>query len=300
MKAMILAAGLGTRLRPLTLNRPKVLMPVGNRPMIDRVIEYLKIYGFDELIVNAHHHKEQLAAHLDGGRPFGLNIQVKPEPCILGTGGGIKNTEDFWDDAPFVVINGDIFTDIDLTLACEVHQKAGSLVTLVLHDCEPFNQVLTDEDLDIIDISPKVRSGRLAFTGIHIMDPDILSHIPGGQFSDIIDCYLGLIRERLPIRAYVSKGHYWRDVGTISSYLLANQEVLQENRFLAGPGCRIDESAVIKEWAVIGRETVLEEGAEVGRSVLWEKVTVKKGIRVMDSVVTSSKEVRENLVGKIL
>jgi len=100
MKAMILAAGLGTRLRPLTLSRPKALMPVGNRPMIDRVIEYLKRCNIDELIVNAHHQKEQLVAHLDNGWPFGLNIRVKVEPKILGTGGGIKNTEGFWDDKP--------------------------------------------------------------------------------------------------------------------------------------------------------------------------------------------------------
>ena len=300
MKAMILAAGLGTRLRPLTLSRPKALMPVGNRPMIDRVIEYLKEYNVDELIVNAHHHKEQLVAHLDDGRPFELNIRVKVEPEILGTGGGIKNTEGFWDDEPFVVINGDILTDIDLIRAYQAHQKGDSLITLILHDCEPFNQILINERLDIMDIAPKARPGRLAFTGIHIIEPEILSHIPNDRFSNIVDCYQKLIREGSPIRAYVSKGHYWRDVGTIGNYLLANKEVLKEAHFLSGPGCRIHESARLREWAVIGKDTNLEEEVEIRRSVLWERVRVKKGLRVIDSIVTSSKEVREDLVGKIL
>ena len=300
MKAMILAAGLGTRLRPLTLSRPKALMPVGNRPMIDRVIEYLKEYNVDELIVNAHHHKEQLVAHLDDGRPFELNIRVKVEPEILGTGGGIKNTEGFWDDEPFVVINGDILTDIDLNRAYQAHQKGDNLITLILHDCEPFNQILINERLDIMDIAPKARPGRLAFTGIHIIEPEILSHIPNDRFSNIVDCYQKLIREGSPIRAYVSKGHYWRDVGTIGNYLLANKEVLKEAHFLSGPGCRIHESARLREWAVIGKDTNLEEEVEIRRSVLWERVRVKKGLRVIDSIVTSSKEVREDLVGKIL
>jgi len=299
MKAMILAAGLGTRLRPLTLKRPKALMPVGNRPMIDRVIEYLKRYNTDEIIVNAHHHQEQLVAHLDKGRPFGLNIRVKVEPEILGTGGGIKNTEGFWDDEPFVVINGDILTDIDLIRAYEAHQRAGNLVTLILHDYASFNQVRINKELDILDIAPEASPGRLAFTGIHIIDPEILSYIPKDRFYNIIDCYQKLIREGSPIRAHISKEHYWRDVGTIESYLFANKEVLQENQIMAGPGCRIHESARLKEWAVIGKDTRLEEGVEIRRSVLWERVRVKKGLRVIDSIVTSSKEVREDLVGQV-
>jgi len=300
MKAMILAAGLGTRLRPLTLKRPKSLMPVGNRPMIDRVIDYLRRYGVRELIVNAYHHKGQLAAHLDGGRPFGLKIQVKEEARILGTGGGIKNTEGFWSDAPFIVMNSDILTDIDLARALRAHQERGNLVTLILHDCEPFNQVRINDDFDILDIASKPGPGRLAFTGIHIMEPDLLSHIPSREFSSIIDCYLNLISGGHPIRAYVSRGHYWRDVGTLRSYLLANREALHGHRRLSGPGCRIHPSAAITDWAVMGHGTVIEEAAKVGRSVLWEDVTVKKGVRIMDSIVMSSRTVAEDLIGKVL
>jgi len=300
MKAMILAAGLGTRLRPLTLNRPKALIPVGNRPMIDRVIHYLKRHGVTELMVNAHHHSEQIVAHLNGGQPFGLNIQVAVEPHILGTGGGIKNTEGFWNEAPFIVMNSDILTDIDLDRALKAHRVAGRLATLVLHDCGPFNQVSINDDLHILDIGSEPGPGRLAFTGIHIMEPAILSHIPAGEFSSIIDCYLKLIRGGKAIGAYVSEGHYWRDVGTPGSYLLANQEILKGEPWLAGEDSRIDPSAVIREWAVMGDRTVLEADAEVCRSVLWEGVTVQEGVRVMDSVVTSFQTVTENLRRAVL
>ncbi|MDY7038929.1 MAG: nucleotidyltransferase family protein, partial [Thermodesulfobacteriota bacterium] len=189
MRAMILAAGLGTRLRPLTDNRPKALIPVTNKPIITRAVEYLKKHGISRIVVNAHHHHEQIVDYLDGGRPFGLDIDVRVEPKILGTGGGIKNVSDFWGDEPFIVINSDILTNIDLSPAYEHHLTSGSLATLILHDREPFNQIRTDNNQNITDIAKKNIPGRLAFTGIHIMDPGLLSHIPEGKFFDIIDCY---------------------------------------------------------------------------------------------------------------
>jgi len=300
MKAMILAAGLGTRLMPLTLKRPKALMPVGNRPMIDRVIHYLRTHGVDALIVNAHHLYKQLVSHLDCGRAFGVDVQVVVEPRILGTGGGIKNTEEFWDTDPFIVVNSDILTDIDLGAALRAHQERAGLATLILHDRPAFNQVRINDDLEILDIAPGPEPGRLAFTGIHIMEPEILAHIPQGRPSSIIDCYRKLIREGYPIRAWISTGHYWRDVGTIQSYLRANQEVLKGREWLCGGGSRVHASAVIRDWAVMGDNATLEAEAEAARSVLWEGVTVRQGIRVADSIVTSYQVVDKDLVGGIL
>ena len=300
MKAMILAAGLGTRSRPLTLNTPKAMMPVGNVPIIDRIIEYLKTYGISEIMVNAHHHHEQIVEHLNGGRPFGISIDVRVETNILGTGGGIKNTEDFWDNAPFIVINSDILTDINLRNAYEAHERSGSLATLILHDQPPFNQIKIDDQKNITHIAEENLANRLAFTGIHIIDPKLISHIPENIFSNIKHCYRELIREGNPPKAYISKGHEWRDIGTIESYVLANKKALQGESFLCSPDCRIDSSAVLKDWAVIGSETVLEQGVEVRRSILWEKVKVKEGVKVIDSIVTSSKEVEHDLVDEIL
>jgi mannose-1-phosphate guanylyltransferase len=299
MKAMILAAGLGTRLRPLTDVKPKVLMPVANRPIIARVIDYLKRNGFSRLVVNAHHHHRQLVDYLDNGRPFGLPIELRVEPEILGTGGGIKNTSGFWDDKPFVVINGDILTDIILTRAYEDHVKSGALVTLIVHDCELFNQIEIDEQGNILDIARQNLPGRWAFTGIHIMNPELLSHIPDGVFYDIIVCYQELIASGKAIRAFVSKNHYWRDIGTVQSYMDANRE-LSEKKILLGQGCQIDHSVRFKDWAVVGANSVIAQGVEIERSVLWEGAVVKERVRVVDSVVSSSEAVKYDLTGDVL
>ena len=303
MKAMILAAGLGTRLRPLTLKRPKALIPVANRPLIDRTVEYLKFHGVREIVVNAHHHHNQISKHLDQGRPFGIRIEVRVEPEILGTGGGIKNTTDFWDTDPFIVVNGDVLTNIDLIKAYKRHLRKRNPATLVLHDCRPFNKIQIDSHSRIVDIPfenyPK-SPGRLAFTGIHVIEPELLSHIPGGAFSNIIDCYRELIRKGTPIGAYVVKGHYWRDIGTVSNYIHASKEALRKDSFLIGRGCKIHDTARLKDWAIIGDGTCLEQGAEIRGSILWEDVKVKKGTKVVNSIVTSSGQVGLDLIDRIL
>ncbi len=299
MKAMILAAGLGTRLRPLTLSRPKALIPVGNRPLIDWTIEYLQGHGIGRIIVNAHHYHVQIVRYLDRGRPFGTPMEVRVEPEILGTGGGIRNTADFWDDAPFVVINGDILTDINLSEAYRAHVESGALATLVLHHCAPFNQIQINASLRITDIADSTHPGRLAFTGIHILNPEILDHLPEGVFSSIVDCYRALIRKGAPLRAFISKGHYWCDVGTIQSYVLANREFVKAEPFLLGPHCWLHPQATLKGWAVVGKNAVLEERAKVKNSILWDHVKIKEGVKVTDSIVTSWREVESDLVGAV-
>jgi len=299
MKAMILAAGLGTRLKSLGVDKPKALVPIGNKPVIDRVINYLKGFHVSEMVVNAHHHHRQIVRYLCDGRPFGVRIQVRVEPEILGTGGGIKNTEDFWDTEPFVVINSDILTNINLSKAYEHHRRNGNLATLILHDQPPFNQIQIDSRMNILDITVNNRPGRFAFTGIHIIDPKLLDYIPEGAFSDIIDCYRDLMQKDKPVRAYISTGHKWRDIGTVENYILANKEALEGESFLLAPGSQIHSSVKLKDWAIIGEEACLEQGVEIRRSILWGKVTVKRGIKVVDSIVTASKKVTRDLIDKI-
>jgi mannose-1-phosphate guanylyltransferase len=299
MKAMILAAGLGTRLLPLTSRRPKPLVPVGNRPIIDHTINWLKANGVDEIIVNVHHHREQMGHYLDGGRPFGMKIHISEEPEILGTGGGLQKTRWFWDREPFIVVNGDILTDIDLTKVYQTHRGRDDLVTLVLHDFAPFNQIKLNGLKDILEINPQPEPGRLAFTGIHVLEPEVLDHIPGGRYSCILECYRALIAAKQSVRGYVVENPYWRDAGTIESYMEANRENLNGAPFLLGRHCVVHEHARLTDWAVLGYRICVEKGVEIARSVLWEDVTVKKGVRVIDAVVATPGPVTEDLVGTI-
>ena len=295
MKAMILAAGLGTRLRPLTDRIPKALMPVVNIPMIKRVIEYLKGYGIEGIVVNTHHHYKQIVDYLDGGKPFGLKIDVLVEPEILGTGGAVKNAEGFWGDDPFIVFNSDILTDIDLSQAYEAHRKSNGLATLILHDHEPFNQISIDHSGKITDIARGNMPGRLAFTGIHIIGPELLSHIPEEGFSDIIDCYITLIQSGKEIRYHIAEGHYWYDIGTVNSYRQVNKDLLDQTRFSVAPECQIASSATLRDWAIVGERTTLEESVQIRGSILWDGVRVKQGRRVVDSIVTSNRTVDRDL-----
>ena len=299
MKAIILAAGLGTRLRPLTEKKPKALMPVVNRPIIARNIEYLKIHGVDKIAVNAHHHYRQILDYLDKGMPFGIDMEVLIETEILGTGGGIKNCSSICKDEPFFVLNSDILTNIDLSKAYEYHKKSGSIASLILHDHEPYNQILIDDNRRIIDIDRKNTSNRLAFSGIHILEPDIFSFIPETGYSDIIDCYRRLVHKKNTINTFISEGHYWHDIGTLSGYFKANQEILnlEKRTFSIGRNSQIDPSVRIKEWAVIGDRSILGKGVKVERSIIWDNVKVKENINITDSVVTSFREIEDDLSG---
>jgi mannose-1-phosphate guanylyltransferase len=295
MKSMILAAGFGSRLRHLTDERPKALMPVANRPILAWSMDYLRNYGSTDLIINAHHHHEQVVHYVGRHPPHGVRAEIKVEPQILGTGGGIKNVEDFFGHEPFVVINVDILTDIDLEAALHDHRTSGALVTLVLHDCPPYNQIQADRNRNITDIGKAAQPGRLAFTGIQIIDPRVLAIIPGGVFSDIIDCYRTLIRNREPVKAYVSRNHYWRDIGSVAQYLEANRD-FAARPFLIGSDCQIHPSVRLEEWAVIGDGCRIGEGASIRRSVLWEGVQLEAEMHISDSVISAGITMERDLL----
>ncbi len=300
MKAMILAAGMGKRLRPLTTVYPKVLVPVVNKPVVDRAVEFLKIHGVQEIIINAHHHYQKIIDHLKKGNPLGMRTEVRIEKEILGIGGGIKNTQDFWDKDPFIVINGDILTDIDLRKVYEFHLKRDNLITMVLHDFPVHNKIGVDNEMNILSIGPGTSlKGTFAFTGIHVMNPEILDYIPENKRYSIIECYRRLIDLRKPIKGYLATGHRWIDIGTIADYLRSNFNLLPPEKIAIAPECHVDLDATLKDWAVIGKRSSIEKGALVKRSVLWNDVTVRQGIKVVDSVITSGVIVEKDLVGGV-
>ncbi len=300
MKAMILAAGMGKRLRPLTTVYPKVLVPVVNKPVVDRVVEFLKIHGVQEIIINAHYHYQKIIDYLKKGNPFGMRTEVRIEKEILGTGGGIRNTQDFWDKDPFIVINGDILTDIDLGKVYEFHLRRDNLITMVLHDFPVHNKIRVDNEMNILSIGPGTNlKGTFAFTGIHIMNPEILDYIPENKRYSIIECYRRLIDLRKPIRGYLATGHRWIDIGTKADYLRSNFNLLPPEKIAIAPECHVDLDATLKDWAVIGKRSSIEKGALVKRSVLWKDVTVRQGIKVVDSVIASGVIVEKDLVGGV-
>lgn len=286
MKAMILAAGYGTRLKPLTFKRPKALMPVANIPMVDRTIAYLKQHGVTEIIVNAHHMHHQIISHFADAIPHGIPIHVAVEEHILGTGGGIKNVEGFWDSEPFVVINVDIITDINLTAAIHTHRKNHNLVTLVLHDYPQFNQVKVDPQGKIRDFYDTAGPGLLAFTGIHVLSKPALDYIPPARYYNIIEAYRSIINDSNAVGSYVSKDHYWTDMGSIDSYIQANKEMVGKEGVLVDGDSVIQPGATIEGWGVIGANTIIGESATIRDSIVWDGVKIGKSASIVNSIIT--------------
>lgn len=302
---MILAAGQGTRLLPLTCYKPKPLFPIRNQPLLEITLAYLRRFSFSRVILNTHHLAPQIEAFVkDRQPPWPFEITTRYEPEILGTGGGIGQTRDFWQESPFLIINGDIVTDIDLNEALDFHRNHGGPATLVLHDYPEFNQIAVDP-FGRIQTFRQEKGEGLAFTGIHILDRKIFDYLPSSGAYDSIPVYQQMIREGIPIYAYISKGHYWRDIGTPKSYLQIHQEFPGDDPSFEGkifihPEAQIEKGVVFSGWASIGKGCRLQKGCHLSNSVLWESVVVPSGISVSDSVIGSGVYLIRNAEGAVI
>jgi NDP-sugar pyrophosphorylase family protein len=243
MKAMILAAGRGTRLLPYTNHTPKPLFPVLGRPLLDHMIKKLIAAGCEAIIINLHHLHQLIETFL-AEQKYGIPIHTRYEPTILGTGGGIKNVADFWDNDPFMVINGDIITDIDLKQVYEFHCRHCYPVTLVLCDNPEFNSVLCSKDGLVTAFegqfkAPDPSYAYLTFTGIQVLDPEVLRFIPEDVPASSIEAYKKMIATDKKIRAYIPSEGDWKDMGTPQRYKEAIfKEIIPEVVQRAFPGCQ--------------------------------------------------------------
>src|SRR5512143_1847956 len=226
MKALILAAGLGTRLLPYTRVIPKPLFPLAGRPLLEHHIRNLSAAGCEAVMVNTHHLHEQIEAFLASSR-FDIPVSTRHEPDILGTGGAIRNVRDFWDERPFFVINADIFCAIDLGKVYAFHLRRRPSATLVLLDHGEFNTVSVDADgrIGVFAASAaQAAAGALTFTGIQVLDPAVLEYIPPGGLAHSIDAFRAMIADGHEVRGFIVPTKDWMDVGTPERYRLAARE----------------------------------------------------------------------------
>ena len=292
MRAIVLSAGYGTRLWPLTEDRTKPAIPILGKPLVGYVAEYLASYGIDEIVVNLHHRPDSVRRALGDGSRFGVKLHYVEEPVILGTSGALDNTRAFFENETFVVVNGKIITDIDLSAALETHRKANAIATLVLFPNtrrERFSVVNTEAGritgFGGMPVADGGGDAPLMFTGIHILEPRIFEYVPPRVFSDsVIHVYPPAIAKGETIAAHVASGK-WRELSTLKRYLDISIELLQEEgkSFVAGVNAAIASSATVSE------------------SILWDNVEVGAGARVnravlADNVKISANEVIENAV----
>ena len=241
MKAMILAAGLGTRLRPLTDDRPKALVEVGGRTMLEITLARLKSFGVGEVIINTHHFADMIAEYLAANANFGMRIELSREEMLLDTGGGLKKAAYFFlsgadPDEPFIVHNVDVISNVDLARMARWHVEQNSLATLAVQQRETSRYLLFDERGCLCGrraeregqaglVRPARDAQALAFCGIHVISPRLFAKLEEvGAFS-IIDAYLHLAAEGECIAGFRADEFRWRDLGRPESIPAAAREV---------------------------------------------------------------------------
>lgn len=244
MRAMVLAAGLGTRLRPLTNDRPKALVELNGRTLLEITLARLRDFGIHEVIVNAHHFADKIINYLHTNKFSGMHIEISVEDVLLDTGGGLKKAAWFFledtagKDQPFLLHNVDVISTIDFAKMTQAHKHANALATLAVQTRDSSRQLLFDEHLqlcgrragrhkepEIVRSSPHLEP--LAFSGIHVISPRLLTLLTeGGSFS-IIESYLRLARSNEIIRAFRADQYYWRDLGRSEDLQHAARDLTQ-------------------------------------------------------------------------
>jgi NDP-sugar pyrophosphorylase family protein len=302
MKAIVLAAGYGTRLSPLSNYLPKPLMPILGRPLLWHILAKLKRSGITAVGVNMHHRADLVRQFIAAqGTDFSVTLSYEPE--ILGVAGGIGAFRDFLTGEPFFLLhNGDVLSTIALDRLAERYARKRPLITMILHDHPAYNNVAVTEDGMVCDLRDTLQPAnavrRLAYTGIAVMDAGILVYIPARGPADLVPVCLDIIREgRHRIDAVVVEGHEWRDVGTVKSYFEVHREILSrrvpvlpdsavpaDGRYFAQNVTR-EEGAQVRGFASIGRNCVLGKNCCIENAVLWDDVIIEEGAHIQNAIV---------------
>jgi mannose-1-phosphate guanylyltransferase len=242
MKAMVFAAGLGTRLRPLTDDRPKALVEVAGRTMLEITLSRLRAFGIRDVIVNVHHFADMVVAYLKANDNFGMHLEVSREDVLLDTGGGLKRAAYFFladpshAEEPIVLHNVDVLSTVDLLRMVRFHAEEHALATLAVQNREASRYLLFDEGLqlcgrrfvrddkiEIVQSSPQLQ--ELAFCGIHVISPKLLSMMTENGVFSIITSYLTLVAREERILAFRADEYDWRDLGTPDRVMQATQDL---------------------------------------------------------------------------
>ncbi len=245
MKAMVLAAGLGTRLRPLTESRPKALVEVAGRTMLEIMLVRLRAFGIREVIINVHHFADMIVEYLKTNDNFGMHIEVSREETLLDTGGGLKKAAWFFlEDSgaagePFILHNADVLSMIDLRCMVDCHKEHQALATLAVQSRPSSRQLLFDEHLRLCGrragrdqpaelVRPSERLEALAFSGIHVISPRLLTMMSKEDVFSIIDCYLQAAAREEKIMAFRADKYYWRDLGSPDDLMQAARDLTRD------------------------------------------------------------------------
>ncbi len=308
MKAIIMAGGFGTRLRPLTINIPKPMVPIGNIPMMEHVVNLLKHHGFDELLSLLYFQADEIKNYFKDGRKFGVKMEYLQPSEDYGTAGAVRFAEDFIDDT-ILIISGDVLTDFDLAAAVEWHQNKKSDATIMLTRVEnplAYGIVITDDDGRIVRFLEKPSWGEsfsdTINTGIYILEPHAVRMIPPRTNFDFSqNLYPLMLSRKMALNGMIAEG-YWKDVGNIDEYMRAHDDLLagkiklslgfeEKNidgaRVLLGRNTRLGKNIKFEDVVIIGDNAVIGDSAQIGNSVIGARTTLGNQAQLHNSVAWS-------------
>ena len=289
-RAFVLGAGLGTRLRPLTHQLPKPLIPVRHRPLAEYAFAHLHGAGVREFVVNTHHLPEEWPRAFPGGEWNGCPVQFRHEPILLETGGGLANVRDLMLDEPFIVYNGDVLTSLPLAPALAAHQGSGNLATLILRSTGAVRNVaLRPDEGRVVDLRGALGvtdAPLFQFTGLYIVDPSLYRYLPErGTIESVVEAWLRALRDGARIGGVVVDEGEWFDLGDRASYLAANQWAGVASEPAIHPQATIQPGATVDALTCAGPGAVVESGATVRGSILWPGAVVKSGAQLDGCIV---------------
>jgi len=317
MKAMIMAAGVGSRLMPMTADIPKPMIPMVNQPLMANTVQVLNAHGFNSIIANLHYHADVISSYFGDGREFGVDMRYSYEEVLLGTAGGVKRCEWFLNDT-FVIVSGDALTDIDLTELLKAHRAKGALASIALAevpDVENFGVVVTDENGLIRSFQEKPRPeqalSRLVNTGIYVFEPEIFEQIPGERFYDFgKQVFPHLVKIGAPFYG-LTMNNYWCDVGNIDTYRMAHADVLagrlrmyrpvdllnldNEGRLLLGEGVQVGKEVSFRGSVTIGPGCHVGDYASISDSVIWNDTIIGEQTTIHEAVIGANCQISPGL-----
>ncbi len=332
MKAVVMAGGEGSRLRPLTIGRPKPMVPLSAKPVMGHILDLLKRHGITEVVVTLHFMPEAIQSYFGSGNSLGMRIHYAIEELPLGTAGSVKNAQEFLDE-PFVIISGDAVTDINLQQVIDFHQSKKSQATLTLYRVPnplEYGVIITDPDGKITQFLEKPSWGEVISdtvnTGIYVVEPQVLDLIPAGVPTDWSkDVFPQMLQEGRPLYGYTAGG-YWTDIGDIPEYMRATGDALHHRVHLEDPGqhiggdvwvgnaveiapdaqlygpiflgdeVKIKGGVIIHGPTVIRDYTIIDNRAHIDRSIIWRNCYIGEGAEVRGAIICRQCTVKSKAV----
>ena len=313
MKAMLLAAGLGTRLRPLTYELPKPMVPILGRPVMEHILRLMVRHGFDDVVANLHYFPDLIRNRFGDGSDYGARLVYSYEPELMGTAGGVRNVRDHFGGETFLIISGDALTDVDLTALWQAHKQKGGIATLALKRVDDPSQlgvVIVNEEGRIQGFQekpdPAEALSNLGNCGIYVFEPEIFDYFPEPEFVDwAMDVFPRLLEEDVSFYGHEIQ-EYWNDVGSLEEYRQGNFDALEgkvrvdmpgtangrrlpadaeiEGPVFIGEGCEIAAGVRLTGPVVIGEGSTIGENSALRDTIVWPRTAVDPGTVLIGAV----------------